>query len=349
MRMKKNLIKLLILINLIVILQISLFFNFNSYKNGLPFKDNPYINTNDSYTTYGDAIQLEWRAVWGGPEDEWGRDIAQDNEGFLYICGDTASYGSGVRDGYLLKYNKSGAIQWEQIWGGSGVDFFKAITIINNSIYIAAIRSSSIHLLAYNTSGDLLWGNSAGSGSVNCITHDLDGNIYLGGSTGGQFYLIKFNSIGTLIWTKTWGTSGPTETINDITLDSDGNFYLTGISGSHPDTYAYTAKIDKTGALKWENFWGSGTDFDQAFGIGIDSFNNTYVTGYNNRYEGMDILLIKYNQTGDEQWFKLYDFVAMDGFGSDIVIENTGRMYILGSKRYLIVNNTGGGIYTIAL
>ena len=38
------------------------------------------------------------------------------------LCGYTSSFGAGGRDVYLLKTSPAGELEWQQTFGGSGVD-----------------------------------------------------------------------------------------------------------------------------------------------------------------------------------------------------------------------------------
>ena len=329
-----------------------LFFNvpIESLKEPSKLPSNP-----NSSSTFSNEIQLEWRTFYGGVEDEYGMDMVQDTEGFIYVVGRTESYGSGARDGYLLKYDSTGEIIWERLWGGTGYDSFDALIINDTEIYIAATRSGIIHLVKYNTSGVLLWSSAGGYGSAYCIGMDSEGNIYVGGNrdVGGsdeyQFYLVKFNNTGFVEWSKTWGTSRDYEACNGIAIDSSDNVYIVGNSRpwSNADTFIYSAKINSTGNIKWEHFWG-GIILDYGYGIGIDKFDNIFIVGGTGTYavESRAIVLIKYNDNGDELWYRTYEFGYNAFAGQDIIIADTGNMYLLGYDTYLEVNSSGGLLYS---
>jgi len=52
-----------------------------------------------------------WVAVWGGSGRECARSLAC-SEGYLFVTGDTTSYGLGEENVFLLKYSGDGQLIW---------------------------------------------------------------------------------------------------------------------------------------------------------------------------------------------------------------------------------------------
>ena len=53
----------------------------------------------------------DWVAVWGDSGREYARSLTC-SEGYLYVTGDTTSYGSGEENVFLLKYSGDGQLIW---------------------------------------------------------------------------------------------------------------------------------------------------------------------------------------------------------------------------------------------
>ena len=78
-------------------------------------EDNVYITgytesygagANDAFLAkYSSAGICQWELFWGGANDDKAFDIGVDSANFIYITGETASYGSGGKDTFLVKYN----------------------------------------------------------------------------------------------------------------------------------------------------------------------------------------------------------------------------------------------------
>ena len=86
----------------------------------------------------------------------------------------------------------------------------------------------------------------------------------------------------------------------DVTVDSQGNPAVTGRSGNGDSILA--VKYDQGGAVIWQKKLDD-AQFNQGFGIGADSSENTYIAGsaYNNK-----AALVKHNSAGVVQWQRGY-------------------------------------------
>ncbi|KKN55784.1 hypothetical protein LCGC14_0578910 [marine sediment metagenome] len=134
---------------------------------------------------------LQWDKTWGGSGGESGWEIAIDDSGYVYIAGETSSYGAGYEDAFLLKYDSSGNLQWDKTWGGSANDYGRGIALdaIGN-IYLTGMTSS--YGVGYS---DLFFG--------------------------------KYDSSGNKLFEKTWGGYGY-DYLKGIAIDSSGNTFITG-------------------------------------------------------------------------------------------------------------------------
>jgi hypothetical protein len=83
---------------------------------------------------------LSWAISWGGDMDDYGRDVAVDGGGNIYVTGDFngAAYFSsdpdamrfnsnGDSDAFLCTFDPSGSLRWARTWGGSGGDYGQAV------------------------------------------------------------------------------------------------------------------------------------------------------------------------------------------------------------------------------
>ncbi|MHA1821217.1 MAG: fibronectin type III domain-containing protein, partial [Promethearchaeota archaeon] len=141
-------------------------------------------------------ITLSFNTTWGGAGDDVGYSIAFDSNNNIFITGYTKSYGAGGADVFLLKYNSNGNLLWTRTWGGAGDDVGYGIAFdSNNNIFITGAT------------------NSYGAGAA-------------------DMFLLKYNSNGNLLWTRTWGGAGDDWGI-DIMFDSNNNIFITGITNSY--------------------------------------------------------------------------------------------------------------------
>jgi len=159
-----------------------------------------------------------WATYYGGNEMDFGRCIATDANGNVYLLGDTWStdniatsdayqlyLGGSTRDVFLVKFNSNGIREWGTYYGGNDNDFgYSIATDVFGNIYLTGYTyspnaiatndayqnlkedSADAYLAKFNKNGALLWGSYYG-GSNNdfgsCIAIDSGGSIYLVGWT----------------------------------------------------------------------------------------------------------------------------------------------------------------------
>jgi hypothetical protein len=71
----------------------------------------------------GDTL---WTRTYGGPENDYALDVILDGDS-LVIVGGTESFGAGMSDGLILKYNIDGTFGWVQYAGKERNDYFTSI------------------------------------------------------------------------------------------------------------------------------------------------------------------------------------------------------------------------------
>ncbi len=153
---------------------------------------------------YDPSGNLLWDKTWGGSSGETGRELAIDASGNVYITGETASFGAGYSDAFILKYDSSGNLLWDKTWGSSGNDYGKGIAIdsLGNTFITGSIGvyegggDKNLFLLKYNSSGNLLlYKTWEGKGYISGIGIALDtlGNAFIAGETG--YYEVGFDTI----------------------------------------------------------------------------------------------------------------------------------------------------------
>ncbi len=271
--------------------------NDKEIKNILPLISASNSNVND------------WNRTWGGSDNDYGRGVAVDLSGDIYLTGDTWSYGAGDRDMVLVKYDRSGIQQWNRTWGGSNLDSGRGVIV------------------------------------------DSSGNIFLAGYTdnfgagGFDLVLVKYDSSGIQQWNKTWGG------INDdsawgVTLDSLDNVYIAGRTESFGEggSDIILVKYDNSGVQQWNHTWG-GSSLDFSQGLGIDSSDNIYLAGYTWSFGAGndDIVLVKYDSSGVQQWNRTWGGGSRD-YDGRVAVDSSDNVYLIGTTL-----SFGGGSYNIVI
>ncbi len=178
------------------------------------------------------------------------------------------------------------------------------------------------------------------------------------GST--DLLLIKYDSLGNVVWAKSFGSTG-SEGANDIETDLSGNIIITGyfsntmnmgpfVLTSTGATDAFIAKINGSGNVTWARSF-TGNQDDAGDAITTDRENNIYVAGrYNStNFQFIDTLLTNVNpingfygkldSNGNRLWArKIIGNSQLLGFSI------TDIEYYKNSERVIFFGSFAGGI-----
>lgn len=116
----------------------------------------------------GDSL---WAVTYGGNRADLGYSVEVTPDGGYLFAGATASFGAGSTDGYLVKTDSLGNLEWEQTYGGAWDD----------RLYSVCLAMDGGYLLAGTT-------DSYGAGKL-------------------DMYMIKTTPLGDTAWTRTYGGS----------------------------------------------------------------------------------------------------------------------------------------------
>jgi hypothetical protein len=258
------------------------------------------------------AQNIEWSRQLGTGSHEDAIAVSADGLGYVYIAGETnGSLGgssAGGSDAFIAKFDAAGNLAWTGARGS--VPNFRQIG-----------TSAADH--GYGVSADRL------------------GNVYMSGSTAGNLggtnaggadaFLTKWDSVGTLQWTRQLGTA--TDDISyAASADKLGNIYISGYTGGSLDGIhagggdAFVSKYDASGALLWtrqSGFTGAGV----SYGVSADQLGNVFLAG---DHAGKSFVS-KYDAAGTLLWTQQQGArgtvdcrgVSADGLGNVYIVGNS--------------------------
>jgi uncharacterized delta-60 repeat protein len=293
---------------------------------------------------YDAAGTLLWQRTLGGTNTDDAKSIGIASDGSVYVAGYTNSIGSSLPSVLLIKYNSSGAVQWQRTFSGSGKDEGYAVTVaLDGSVYVGGNTDSSgsgvndILLIKYDSYGNLLWQKTLGGSSYDFASSitNIGGFVYLTGYTGSagagssDAVVAKYNSAGTLQWQRVLGGS-TAEAGQAVSGGPDGSVYVTGYTSSAGavGTEILLAKYSSSGVLQWQRTLG-GNGADAAQGVTVGTDGSVYVIGYTNSAGSQDFLLAKFDADGTLLSQKVLGGSGIE-MGHGINIATNGSVYVAG-------------------
>ncbi len=332
---------------------------------------------------------LVWQNTIGAAETENLSTLIQTNDGGYLLGGSSDSYSSGDKSGnciggndwWIVKTNSMGVIQWEYTIGGSLSEGVSSIeqTLDGGYIFGGSSRSNisgdksensiggyDFWMVKTDSAGNIQWQNTIGGMSDDrliSLQQTTDGGYILGGSSSSDisgdksenclgfddYWIIKTDTVGNIIWQKTIGGSDY-DIFKSIEETADGGFILGGwsfsnISGSKTEDCLglsdyWIIKTDSVGNIEWQNtIGGNGEDsfmsitqsLDGGYILGGWSSSNISADKSENSV-GIggkeDYWIVKVDELGNIEWQNTIGGSYQDGLNS--IQQTADGGYILG-------------------
>lgn len=325
---------------------------------------------------------IEWQKNYGGSSFDKAKSIVQTIDGGYIIGGYSQSTNidlstnKGDYDFWIIKIDNLGQIQWKKSLGGSGYDYVQQVIQTPDDGYLFIGYTSStngditnplgqidIWAAKFNSAGTIQWKKNFG-GSFNdwgvsiCLTDDE--NYIISGTTGSNdqnvsynhgnfdFWVIKINTNGNILWEKTYGGSG-LDYLSFITKTADGGYAVVGYANSTDGNFLqnkggtdiWLLKINSNGVFQWANNFGGSLD-DTPRALIEDSDGNFVIVGEtysldfdaienHNGYWTRDYIVIKTNSVGQKLWAHCYGGTSEE-YGRSIFQTFDGEYAIAGES-----------------
>ncbi|PCJ88411.1 MAG: hypothetical protein COA57_03285 [Flavobacteriales bacterium] len=262
--------------------------------------------------------------TYGGAGHDHGRDVKQTYDGGFIITGSTSSFGNGSSDVYLLKIDSIGNYQWSKAIGGTNIDWGMAVQQTADSGYIVAGYTNSfgaggydVYVLKTDSVGNLEWQQTYGGSDWDfaySLEKTTDGGYIIAGETysygngNNDVYLLKIDSIGDTVWTKTYGGFAE-DFAKSVKPTYDGGYIITGGTGSMGagETDVYLIKTDASGDTVWT----------RAYGDALDDWGNSVIETIDSNYA------IAGTFTNVSGFYKQIYHSKIDKTGNSVIWENT--------------------------
>lgn len=265
---------------------------------------------------------VAWLHNFGGSANEEALSVITANDGGNLISGYSysedglVSGNNGWQDGWLLKTNAHGMIEWQKHYGGNGADVIESIKEVSNGYLIAGWSSS--------TGNDFIDSHGLEDGFISKL--DQEGNVIwiesLGGSSMDKFFDIEINSKGEIL-------------ALGYTLSNDHDISYNDPKGQLD---IWLVKFSSKGQLIWQrNFGGSDDDF--AYDLTIAKNDELLIAGSSNSIDGQlggnnkgdwDFWILSVDDNGNLNWSNSYGYAGKDEAKSILV--NNDNIFAIGSS-----------------
>ena len=207
---------------------------------GYTFSNNSDVSGNHGGDDYwivklNNSGDIEWRKCYGGTHDDYAKCIQQTNDGGFIVAGYTLSNDGDVSgnhdsngtyyDGWIVKLNNLGDIEWQKCLGGTNDDY---------ATYIQQTSDGGFIVAGYTDSND----------------GDVSGNHGLYGGYRHDYWIVKLSNSGDIEWQKCLGGTN-NDYATCIQQTNDGGFIVGGyacsnngdVSGNHGTNDAWIVKL----------------------------------------------------------------------------------------------------------
>ena len=256
-----------------------------------------------------------WNKTYGGTGYDDLYSMVQTSDGGYALAGYTQSFGT-YGGFWLVKTDASGNIQWNKTYGTTINDWaYALVQTVDGGYALAGIGFAN--LVKTDASGNMQWNKTYGSGYSESVLQSLiqtgDGGYALAGYTGSSgvgmddFWLVKTDASGNMLWNKTYGGTGD-DMARSVIQTGDGGYALVGWTdsfGAGGDDF-WLVKTDASGNMLWNKTYGGDTA-DEAYSVvqtgdgGYALAGSTWSSGHDG-----DFWLVKTNSNGNLLWSNTY-------------------------------------------
>ncbi|MGB8192350.1 MAG: M43 family zinc metalloprotease, partial [Chitinophagaceae bacterium] len=252
------------------------------------------------------CVRQTFQKTYGGAGDDVAYDVRSTTDGGYIMAGKTTSFGSGNYDGYVVKMDNSGNVQWSRTYGGTAEDVFNKIMQTSDGGYIIVGMSKS-------------YGNPA-----------------------GDAWVVKTDGNGIIQWARKFGeNSANGEQAINVCITTDGGYAIIGSHNGAPGTSnVLVFKLDATGILLWSKVFDSGnTDGGSYITQDNDVLMATAFTRTSVSYHDAIVMKLDINN-GNMLWMYRYEVAGLNNFAGEIYkVGNTYKFHVPSIKDFTVLNS----------
>jgi Beta-propeller repeat len=314
---------------------------------------------------------LDWTRQFGTALRDGSYGVTCTLTGDVFITGGTDGVlddddhpNAGVYDLFLAGYQPDGTQLWTRQLGTAEADYGYRISANHlDELFVAGSTAGAFvpgapyagtpdsALVGFSKTGSILWkeqlGTAGAEGPV-AISTDAEGNLYVAGSTNGDFAVPEAippsPSPGAVPFVAKYSPSLEQEW---IITGTDPGLYVVSATGAGGDTIlaegreggarVLVTKLSSAGQKVWSQEFSSGTE-ELVRHVAIDGLGNAFVVGdtygvladdFDSNDSGDDLFIVKYSPEGALLWARQFgDDSGATAQGA--TTDRNGNVYIVG-------------------
>lgn len=268
---------------------------------------------------------IVWAKSYGGSGNDGGRAFCSTSDGGNLIVGYTFMPNARDADILVLKIDEIGELEWSKVLGGVGTEYGNSCFAVEDGYLVLGYTTSfgsgskDIYLVKLSKEGDEIWSKTYGGASWDvgtAICESNDDNYFICGFTHSfgvgeeDIYLIKIDQYGNELWSKRFG-GFRIDMANSLHATPDDGCLIGATSGSYSaNTDFCLLKVDAGGVQEWRKTYSAtgshGHGFDWCKDASATADGGTVMTGYSDCNDMMDIVVVKADENGNEQWLRSF-------------------------------------------
>lgn len=304
-----------------------------------------------STTPYLLRINASGDTLWSRRPNFWGigKAVCMSPDNGFIIAGSHNE--SPHQFPFILKLDSLGNTIWSYYFYDLGHGELRSIQPVGSNGYISTgyksddtltVHTDSVLIFRVDSDGENLWSKSYGGDSLqrawSVITTSDSGFIIAGwtesfGNGLSDFYIIKTDSNGDSIWTKTFGSPWEDEG-RDILETSDGGYVFSGKrSISQGKANHYLMKISSQGDSIWAHSYVDDISYTITHSITQTSDGGYALIGYHPYSSNIHYIdIIRTDAEGDSLWSKRFWHNPVKYYGRSIIQAQDGSYFLCGNN-----------------
>ncbi|WP_136716930.1 hypothetical protein [Halorientalis salina] len=266
-----------------------------------------------------------WNRTYGGSEDDVINDAVPTDDGGALLVGTSVSRGPGGEDGWVLKIDRRGDVEWRIATGGPGDDGFAAVERTRDGYLAAGTYADGENtdgwLAKVETDGTLAWTKRYDvrvGDSISTIERRPTGGYVLAGETAS---VANPRPKGLVLTVDADGTQRRRHLVGGSASDRflaaratpDGGMVLTGATRSFgaEKRQGWAVRLDANGSERWSRVYETGPLSD----VVPAADGGFLLAGETNPASGFgDGALVRVGAGGDPSWSRTYGGSSYESF-----------------------------------